>query len=149
MTTDFPRKSFKNTFEDLKKIPSTSGIYYFYDKDDNLLYIGKAKKLKFRIRSHRDCNDLAREGAFYSKFSRVDLSAESSQKLENAMRQFQFRCMGTINPVVIDFIFHRTIRIEIEEMPHELTDELEIRMIEKLQPLFNHETACDEYYEIR
>jgi len=36
----------------LDKIPSTPGIYYFYDGDDQLLYIGKSIDLKKRILSH-------------------------------------------------------------------------------------------------
>ena len=148
MTTDFSKKSFKNTIEDLKKLPNTSGVYYFYDKDDNLLYIGKAKNLKSRISNHKDCNERAREGAFYSQLRKADLSPEGREKLEKAIRMFEFSCMGTTYPVRIDFVFHRTTKIEIEEMPHELTDGREEEMIYKLNPAFNSETACDEYYEL-
>ncbi len=148
MTADFPRKSFKNTFEDLKSIPSTSGVYYFYDKDDNLLYIGKAKKLKFRIQNHKDCNERVREGAFYSRLRKSNLSPEGREKLEKAIKMFEVSCMGTTYPVKIDSVFHRTVKIEVEEMPHELTEGREEEMIYKLKPLFNSETACDEYYEL-
>ena len=138
---EFPRKSFKNTKEELEKIPSASGLYYFYDKDDILLYIGKAKKLKFRIRDHKKCNDKAREGKFYSKMRKMNISLEAREKLEEEIRDFEFRCMGTIHPVTIDFVFHRTSRIEIEEMPHELTAQREEEMICKLKPSFNSETT--------
>jgi predicted GIY-YIG superfamily endonuclease len=148
MAINFPRKYFRNTHEDLMKVPNTSGLYYFYNKDDNLLYIGKAKNLKSRIRSHKSCNNRAREGAFLSKMMKLDLSTESKEKLTEALRYFKFRCMGTINPVAMDFVFHRTTKIEIEEMEHELTERREFEMIQKLRPLFNSETACDEYYEL-
>ena len=37
---------------DFKKIPSTSGVYLFKDKEGKILYIGKAKDLRTRIRIH-------------------------------------------------------------------------------------------------
>ena len=148
MTINFPRMSFRNSHEDLIKIPNHSGLYYFYDKNDNLLYIGKAKNLKSRIRSHKICNDKAREGAFLSKMMKLDLSIESKEILNEALRDFQFRCMGTISPVAMDFVFHRTTKIMIEEMSHELTERREFEMINELRPSFNSETACDEYYEL-
>ncbi len=41
---------FKNS--DFEKIPKTTGIYFFKDKDGIPLYIGKAKNIKTRIKSH-------------------------------------------------------------------------------------------------
>ena len=35
-----------------KKIPTTSGIYFMFSKEQNLLYIGKAKNLRIRIAQH-------------------------------------------------------------------------------------------------
>jgi len=40
------------THEELERIPNTSGLYYFYDQNDKLLYIGKAKNLHLRISDH-------------------------------------------------------------------------------------------------
>ncbi|MDC0204604.1 excinuclease ABC subunit UvrC [Flavobacteriales bacterium] len=36
----------------IKNIPNKTGIYQYYDKKENLLYIGKAKKLKTRVSSY-------------------------------------------------------------------------------------------------
>lgn len=36
----------------LQNLPTQPGIYQYFDKDDNLLYVGKAKNLKNRIRSY-------------------------------------------------------------------------------------------------
>jgi len=37
---------------ELKNLPSSAGIYKFYDKNNKLLYIGKAKILKNRVKSY-------------------------------------------------------------------------------------------------
>ena len=36
----------------LKSLPSNSGVYQYFDKDGKLLYIGKAKNLKNRVKSY-------------------------------------------------------------------------------------------------
>lgn len=36
----------------LKKLPNKSGVYHYFDSEGRLLYIGKAKKLKNRIKSY-------------------------------------------------------------------------------------------------
>ncbi|MCM4155946.1 exonuclease domain-containing protein [Gramella sp. AN32] len=42
--------NFKNS--DLDKLPTTTGVYFFRDQDGIPLYIGKAKNIKSRIKSH-------------------------------------------------------------------------------------------------
>ncbi len=36
----------------IKSLPNSPGIYQFFDKDDKLLYVGKAKNLKNRVKSY-------------------------------------------------------------------------------------------------
>ncbi len=41
-----------NLHEKLKQLPNDSGVYQYFDKDGHLLYIGKAKVLKNRVKSY-------------------------------------------------------------------------------------------------
>jgi len=38
--------------EKVKNLPQKCGVYYFYDSDDNLIYIGKSKNIRKRVYSH-------------------------------------------------------------------------------------------------
>lgn len=42
----------KNIKKLLKDIPSQAGVYYMKNKDDEIIYIGKAKNLSYRVRSY-------------------------------------------------------------------------------------------------
>lgn len=38
--------------EQINDLPYCAGVYYFHDKSGKVVYVGKAKNLKFRVRSH-------------------------------------------------------------------------------------------------
>ena len=38
--------------EELKKLPDKPGVYIMHDRDDNIIYVGKAVILKNRVRSY-------------------------------------------------------------------------------------------------
>ena len=38
--------------EKIQQLPSSAGVYQYFDKDENLLYIGKAKNLSKRVKSY-------------------------------------------------------------------------------------------------
>ena len=41
-----------NLIETIKQLPASAGIYQYFDKDGHLLYVGKAKNLKKRVKSY-------------------------------------------------------------------------------------------------
>src|SRR5699024_9116138 len=41
-----------NIEEELKKLPNKPGVYIMHDKDDNIIYVGKAISLKNRVRQY-------------------------------------------------------------------------------------------------
>jgi excinuclease ABC subunit C len=45
-----------NLEEELKKLPAKPGVYIMHDKWDNIIYIGKAKVLKNRVRQYFQSN---------------------------------------------------------------------------------------------
>ena len=49
----------KNLVTDFKKLPNTPGVYLFLDKDKNILYVGKAIKLKQRVKAYFDLKILS------------------------------------------------------------------------------------------
>ena len=71
-----PPKLPRNVYE---SIPSSPGVYYFYDESGELLYIGKAKDLKKRISSH----------------FRPDMKVKKDIELKNKIAHIDYKEMGS------------------------------------------------------
>ena len=146
-------KSYKNEFDELKKIPRSSGLYYFYDENDNVLYIGKANNLHSRTLAHYHNHSLYREMEFFIKIlNSKGLSIKNKEKLPRELLDIwdNFKEKESKHSIlVIDSKFNKVKRIEVEEISSELTESKEKEMIQKYEPPFNSETASDEYYEIQ
>lgn len=57
----------------LKALPTVPGVYRYYDKDNHILYIGKAKDLKKRVRSYFQKNHTSRKlNILVKKIARLD-----------------------------------------------------------------------------
>lgn len=47
--------------EDVENLPYSPGVYYFHDHKGKVVYVGKAKNLKYRVRSHFSHNGSGRQ----------------------------------------------------------------------------------------
>ncbi len=47
--------------EEVENLPYTPGVYYFHDQKGKVVYVGKAKNLKYRVRSHFTHNGSGRQ----------------------------------------------------------------------------------------
>ena len=53
MIDDFSSNPFRSNIETiLKTLPSSAGVYQYFDKEGNVIYVGKAKNLKNRVSSY-------------------------------------------------------------------------------------------------
>jgi excinuclease ABC subunit C len=46
------REDAKLFYEEVKKLPAVPGVYQFFDKEDKIIYVGKAKNLRKRVSSY-------------------------------------------------------------------------------------------------
>ncbi len=80
----------------LKEIPPEPGVYFMRDKNGDILYIGKSKKLRSRVRSYfRNSHDLSHRIALMVQqvteieFIVTDTEAESLALEANLIKQYQ------------------------------------------------------------
>ncbi|HTK18743.1 MAG TPA: GIY-YIG nuclease family protein, partial [Mucilaginibacter sp.] len=75
----------------LKKIPHKPGVYQYWDSENELIYIGKAKDLRNRVNSYfnKDINVNAKTRVLVSKIRNITFTIVDSEVdawlLENAM----------------------------------------------------------------
>jgi len=74
----------------LKTLPDSPGVYQYYDKDDKLLYVGKAKNLKKRVTSYfTKQHDSARLNVLVRKIASIKHTVVETEMdallLENSM----------------------------------------------------------------
>lgn len=59
---------------DIDNLPETSGVYYFYNEREELIYVGKAKNLKKRIISHFTSSGATRKKQIFQRqVARLDV----------------------------------------------------------------------------
>ncbi len=76
--------------EVLPTIPHNPGIYKYYDKDDTILYVGKAKDLRKRVASYfTKKHDTGKTRILVSKIARIEFSVVETEQdallLENVL----------------------------------------------------------------
>ncbi len=63
----------------VENLPDETGVYYFYDSDDNLIYIGKSNNIRSRVLSHLNNNSTKRALEMKNSVSRVDYILTGSE----------------------------------------------------------------------
>lgn len=115
-----------------KKIPQSAGIYFFKDKQEKILYIGKAANLRNRIRSYY--NSRPKDPCPHTKRASATKSLDSN----NAHHGVGARISKMLE--VAKCIDWQETESEIEALI------LESRLIKKYHPLFNIMLRDDKQY---
>jgi len=84
------RKHFKNNLlkfsiphvipnELITPLPEEIGVYYFFDDEDNLIYIGKSNNIRSRVISHFNSNQTKKAIEMKQKIKRIDFELTGSE----------------------------------------------------------------------
>lgn len=60
-------------------LPEDIGVYYFFDHEDNLIYIGKSKNIRSRILSHFNNNNTKKAVNMKQQIKRIDFELTGSE----------------------------------------------------------------------
>ena len=71
----------KHITQTLKTLPESPGVYQFFDKKNDVLYVGKAKRLKRRVVSYfkKDHSESAKTKVLVSKIERIECIVVKSE----------------------------------------------------------------------
>ena len=131
---------FEIKFETLKKIPRSSGIYYFFNENNDVVYAGKASNLQSRILAHFYNYSLCKEIEYFVKMLKLKgYSLKEKEKIPNGIMKiwesFKDREFSA-SILVIDENLDKVKMIKIEEISKELTKSRERELILDLEPIF-------------
>ena len=60
-------------------LPEQTGVYYFFDDEDNLIYIGKSNNIRSRVISHFNSNQSKKAIEMKQKIKRIDFELTGSE----------------------------------------------------------------------
>ena len=55
--------------EDFEKLPYTPGVYYFHNEKGKIIYVGKAKNIRYRVNSHFSNNSNSRQKQNFIRYT--------------------------------------------------------------------------------
>lgn len=154
----------------IEPLPEDIGVYYFFDHEDNLIYIGKSKNIRSRIISHFNNNTTKKALNMKQQIKRIDFDLtgseliallKESEEIKNKLPIFnraQRRSLfnyGIFASLELDGYIHlRAQKIaknkeaiatfhslqEAKEQLRKIIDEFQLCL--KLSGLYNSEGAC-------
>ncbi|HUR12197.1 MAG TPA: exonuclease domain-containing protein [Flavitalea sp.] len=78
--------------EEIDKLPYSPGVYYFHDRKDRVLYVGKARNLKYRVSSHFTNNGPGRKRQeFLRQVHRISYRACSTELMAFILESIEIR----------------------------------------------------------
>lgn len=96
--SDDPQKPLPQKLEliDIERLPQTPGTYFFYTEKGLLLYVGKAKNIKSRVKSHfQKAGDKKREQELRGHVARIEFLEWGSDLVASLM---EFHFIKTLKP---------------------------------------------------
>lgn len=117
---DDPQKVLPQKLElqDIERLPQTPGTYFFYTEKGLLLYVGKAKNIKMRVKSHfQKAGDKKREQELREHVARIEFMEWGSDLVASLM---EFHFIKTLRPALnranrkIQFRYTLTLHPESE-----------------------------------
>jgi DNA polymerase-3 subunit epsilon len=98
--TEDPQKPLPQKLElhDIERLPQTPGTYFFYTEKGLLLYVGKAKNIKARVKSHfQKAGDKKREQEIREHVARIEFMEWGSDLVASLM---EFYFIKTLRPTL-------------------------------------------------
>lgn len=78
--------------EQFEQLPYTPGVYYFHNARDKIIYIGKAKNLKYRVNSHFSNNSESRQKQnFLKHVHRISFTSCGTELMAHILESAEIR----------------------------------------------------------
>ena len=88
-----PTKPFKKEYTYKKHVPNRPGMYAFYDKNGQLLYVGHARRLRHRVQSYHQKDDFRKHPTKrllrpkIAKFKYIVMPKKKAQEKEKKLKK--------------------------------------------------------------
>lgn len=77
--------------EKIKSLPESAGVYYFYDADDRIIYIGKSNNIYNRVHSHLNNEKTGRALEIKSNIADIDYEITGSELIALLLESFEIK----------------------------------------------------------
>ena len=92
-----------------KQIPDSPGCYLFWDENDKLLYVGKAKNLKKRVSSY--FSPIGKSGNVSAPTNRIEVMTSKIARIETRLTQSETEALILENNLIKEFYPRFNVRL--------------------------------------